>query len=478
MSLKKQAVSGMVWTFAQQFGTQIIYFVISLLLARLLTPSDFGTIAMFTVVISISSALIEGGMVSSLIRTLNADDTDLSTVFWFNVSIAIVMYFVVFASAPLIADFYKLKSLTNIIRVYAIILIIKSFISVQAIRFVKSLDFKTSFKIQLPSLIIGGSLGILLAYNGFGVWSLVIFPLTQSLISSVQYWFYSDWRPSFLFDNKKFKYHFNFGYKMTLSSLLVTIFSNINAIIIGKMFSPAQLGYYNRAENLKQLPVTNLSTALNKVTFPLFAKLSHDNIKLKEVYKKLMKVVIFIIAPVLFLSIVIAEPLIRFLLTEKWLPAVPYFQILALTGILHPIHAYNLNILMVKGKSDLFLRLEIIKKVLVSAILFFSLQYGIFGILWGQVVFSILAFFINTFYTGKILKYGSIQQIADLLPVLFLSVIIAVAFHYLDFYFFKDFKDIVRLGCICSAYSFFYLGFALVLKFKEVNYIKDLLKNT
>ena len=476
MSLKKQALSGLIWTFAQQFGTQLIYFVISIVLARLLLPSDFGTIAMFTVVISIASALVDGGMASSLVRSENVDDDDLSTVFWFNVGTACALYLIIFLTAPLIASFYKLELLIPIIRVYALSIVIKSFTSVQAIRFVKNLDFKTSFKIQLPSLLIGGALGILFAYNGFGVWALVLYPIIQSIISTVQYWLYSTWRPSFIFKKDKFKYHFNFGYKMTLSGLLDTTFNNIYTIVIGKMFSPAQLGFYNRADNLKQLPVSNLSNALNKVTFPLFSKLSHDNIKLKEVYKKLMKVVIFIIAPVLSISIVIAEPLIRFLLTDKWLPAVPYFQILAISGILYPIHAYNLNILMVKGKSNLFLKLEIIKKLLISLVLIFSLQFGIFGILWGQVFISVAAFFINTYYTGKILNYGSLQQIIDLMPILILSAAVAILFYFLDLYFFRSFVDITRLIIVSSGFSAVYLAFTWLLKFKEIDYIKNLLK--
>lgn len=476
MSLKKQALSGMIWTFAQQFGTQLIYFVISVVLARVLNPSDFGIIAMFTVVISVAAALVDGGMASSLVRSGEVDDDDLSTVFWFNVSTAIFLYIIIFFAAPLIASFYKLLPLVPIIRVYAISIIIKSFTSVQAIRFVKNLDFKTSFKIQLPSLFIGGAAGILFAYIGFGVWALVLYPIIQSIISSAQYWFYSKWRPSFTFKKDKFRYHFNFGYKMTLSGLLDTTFNNIYTIVIGKMFSPAQLGFYNRADNLKQLPVSNLSNALNKVTFPLFSKLSHDNIKLKEVYKKLMKVVIFIIAPVLSISIVIAEPLIRFLLTDKWLPAVPYFQILAISGILYPIHAYNLNILMVKGKSNLFLKLEIIKKLLISLVLIFSLKFGIFGILWGQVFISIAAFFINTYYTGKILKYGSIQQIADLTPILILSAVIAILFYFIDDYLFKNFADILRLIIVSFGFGIVYLATSWLLKFKEIHYIKDLLK--
>ena len=476
MSLKKQAISGLVWTFGQQFGTQLINFVISLLLARVLFPSDFGTIAMFSVVISICSTLVDGGMASSLIRSNDADDSDLSTVFWFNVITSTLLYLLVFLIAPLIAKFYKLDLLTPIIRVYGLLLIIKSLTTVQAIRFTKDLDFKTSFKIQLPSLIIGGFSGVLFAYYGLGVWALVYYPLIQGAISTIQYWIYSDWKPSFVFNKTKFRYHFNFGYKMTLSSLLETIFNNIYTVIIGKAFSPTQLGYYSRADNLKQLPITNLSNALNKVTFPLFAKLGNDDIKLREVYKKIMKLVIFIIAPVLLMAIIMAEPLIRFLLTEKWLPAVPYFQILSLAGILYPIHSYNLNILMVKGKSNLFLIFEIIKKILIVCVLLISIKYGILGILWGQVFTSCISFFINSHYSGKLIKYGSFQQLADLLPILGLSGLIAVVLYWLDYYYFKNISDFLRMVIICGSFTTVYLALVWALKFKEITYLKEILK--
>lgn len=476
MSLKKQALSGLVWTFGQQFGTQLINFIISLILARVLIPSDFGIIAMFSVVISVSTTLVDGGMASSLIRSNDADDADLSTVFWFNIFTSLILYILIFSFAPLIAKFYKLALLVPIIRVYGLLLIIKSLTTVQAIRFTKDLDFKTSFKIQLPSLIIGGILGVALAYYGFGVWALVYYPLIQSLISTIQYWIYSDWKPSLIFNKVKFKYHFNFGYKMTISSLLETIFNNIYTIIIGKIFSPTQLGYYSRADNLKQLPITNLSNALNKVTFPLFAKLGNDDLKLREVYKKIMKLVIFIIAPILLMTIIIAEPLIRFLLTEKWLPAVPYFQILSLAGILYPIHSYNLNILMVKGKSDLFLKLEIVKKILIVCVLIFSLNYGIMGILWGQVFTSCVSFFVNSHYSGKIIKYGSFQQLTDLMPTLLLAGLIASMLYWFDFYWLKKITDLLRMLIICISFTSIYLASVWVLKFKEITYLKEILK--
>ncbi len=476
MSLKKQAVSSMIWTFSQQFGTQLITFAVSVILARLLLPSDFGTIAMFTVVMSVASALVDGGMSSSLIRSTNVDDRDLSTIFWFNLGVAVVMYIIIFLTAPLIADFYKVEILTPVIRVYSLSIIIKSLTAVQSTRFVKAMDFKTLFKIQLPSLIIGAVSGVVMAYSGFGIWSLVFYPIIQSVVGGIQLWFYSKWKPLLIFDQAKFKEHFGFGYKMTLSGLLDTVFRNIYTILIGKYFSSADLGYYNRADNLKQLPVANLSTALNKVTFPLFAKLKDDDLKLKEVYQKLMKLVIFVIAPVLFLMMVVAEPMIRFLLTDKWLPAVPYLKVLALSGILFPIHSYNLNILNVKGRSDLFLKLEFWKKGLQIITLLVSVPFGVIGIVWGQVIFSALAFFINTHYTGKYLKYGSLQQLRDLLPVILLCAVMALVIYLADQSIFYKWLDLPRLLVLTFLYAAFYLGTVWIFKFKEINYLKDLLK--
>lgn len=476
MSLKKQAVSGLIWTFAQQFGAQLISFTVGIILARILLPSDFGVIAMFGVVIALAGAIIDGGMASSLIRTKEIDQSDLSTVFWFNIATSFLLYIIIFITAPFIAQFYKVEILTPVIRVYSLTLIISSFGSVQNMRFVKDMDFRTGFKIQLPSLIIGGISGVIMAWKGLGIWTLVFYPLIQSTISVIQLWLYSKWRPSFIFDKVKFKYHFNYGYKLTISDLLNTLFKNSYTIIIGKYFSPTDLGFYNRADSLKQLPVSNLSTALNKVTFPLFAKISNDDGKLREVYKRLMKVVIFIIAPILCLMAAVAEPLIRFILTDKWLPSVPYFQVLVIAGILYPVHAYNLNILKVKGRTDLFFKLEIYKKILMVLVLIFSVHFGVMGIVWGQILTSTLAFFINSYYTGKILNYTSIHQSLDLLPTILLAGIIGIGVYYIDQQYFEDFPDYLRLLVIGVIFAMAYLSTVYMLKFKEINYIKELIK--
>lgn len=476
MSLKKLAVSGMVWTFAEQFGTQLISFVIGIFLARLLLPSDFGTIAMFGVMMGIASILIDGGFASSLIRTSDINEKDLSTVFWFNVIASVILYIIIYIIAPYVAAFYKLELLTTVIRAYCTILIISSFVAIQRIRFVKNLNFKQSFIIKLPSLIIGGICAIILAYKGYGVWALVYSAILQSCISTIQYWLYSNWRPKMIFDKTKFLYHFNFGYKMTLSGILEIVFVNIYTIIIGKLYSPLQLGYYNRADSLQQLPVSNISNALNKVTYPLFAKMSHDDAKLKIVYQQLLRVVIFIIAPVLIAMVVLAQPLFSFLLTDKWLPAVPYFQILAIAGILYPIHAYNLNVLQVKGRSDLFLKLEVFKKITVVAIILVSYQFGIYGLLWGQVISSVIAFFINTYYTGRFINYTGWQQALDLMPSLLLAAFCGGILFLSIYYLFVNFNNLSTLIIGASIYSILYLGGSWIFRFKEINYIKELIK--
>lgn len=466
----------MVWTFGQQFSSQLVSFGISVILARLLLPSDFGAIAMFSVLTSIASSIVDSGMASSLIRSKDINDKDLSTVFWFNLLTSFFLYSVIFLIAPLVADFYNLPVLKNVIRVYSITLIINALVTVQGVTFLKKLDFKTGFKVQIPSQIIGGLSGIFFAYNGFGIWSIVYYNIIQTTVSTIQLWIYSNWKPSLVFSNEKFKEHFAFGYKLTLSGLLNTIFNNIYTVIIGKIFSAVQLGFYNRADTLKQLPVTNLSNALNKVTFPLFSKIKDNDEKLKEVYKRLMKVVVFIITPVLSVMIVVATPLINLVFTEKWLQAVPYFQVLALTGVLYPIHSYNLNILKVKGRTDLFLILEMIKKALIVIVLVVSLKYGIMGLIWGQVISSFLAFFINTYYTGKFLNYGPVKQFLDLTPTLLISGILATMMYYLRKYFLTGYVDIIQILIITFSYIVLYMSIALIFKFDELKYIKELIK--
>lgn len=432
MSLKKQALSGVFWSFLQLFSTQVIGFIVSIILARLLRPSEFGLIAMLGIFISIGTTLINSGLTQSLIRSENIDEEDFSTVFIFNLIGSLFIYGFIFVTAPVIATFYKQELLTSIIRVYSVTFIINAFSAIQTTRLNKKLDFKTQMKVSIPSLIIGSTVGIAMALNNYGVWSLVWSAVIQSLMATIQMWYWTKWKPVWAFNWKKFNYHFHYGVKLMFSGILDTVFRNAYSVIIGKFFAPAQVGFYNRADSLQMLPAGTISSIITKVSFPLFASIQNDDERLKSIFKRIMQMVIFLVTPTLVLMGVLAEPLFRFLFTEKWLPAVPYFQILCVNGVLYPIHGYNLQILNVKGRSDLFLKLEIIKKILVVVVILISFQFGIFGLLYGSVTTSLICFFINAYYSGKFINYTAWQQTKDLLPIIMLSLLIGLIVYYFD----------------------------------------------
>ncbi len=477
MSLRKKATTGIVWTFAQQFGNQLIGFIVSVVLARILLPAEFGLIGMIAVFIAIGNTLLHSGLTKSLIRGEDLDQRDYSTVFYFNLIASVLVYFFIFFLAPLIADFYEEQILVDILRVYCFTFIISAFSAVQLARLTKRMDFKTQTIVAIPAAIIGGIVGIFLALNGYGVWSLVWSSLITSLVNAFQLWFYSEWTPVLLFNVKKFKSHFNYGYKLTISELLDRVFNNLFIIVIGKYFSAAQVGFYTRAETMNQLPVNNISNALNKVTFPLFVSIQNDNIRLKRVYKKLMQMVVFIISPILIFLAVLAEPTFRFLFTEKWLPAVPYFQILCVTGILFPIHSYNLNILNVKGRSDLFLKLELIKKAIIIVTIIITIPFGIIALLYGQVFISILAFIVNSKYTGRFINYSALQQTRDVIPIIALATFAGGVIFIFDYFTFFSQLDIIRIICGGIVGTLTYLILAYLLKFESLFEAKKLLFN-
>lgn len=421
MSLKKKAVSGLIWTFTQQFSVQAINVVIGIVLARVLTPGIFGLIGMLTVFIAIGTSLMDSGMTSSLIRTNDATQNDYSTVFFVNLIFSVLLYCILYACAPLIADFYHQPILSPITRVYTLSFIIRAFVGVQTTKLTKEMRFKEQMFMQIPSTIAGGLLGVFLAYKGYGVWSLVWMNLAQSSLFTIQHWIFSGWTPSLIIDRSRLKYHLHFGYKLTISGLIDAVYANIYRIVIGRYFSASDVGYYSQARNLQMLPINNISNALNKVTYPLFASVKNDNVKLKEAYRKLLHQVIFWVAPMMLLAIVVAKPLFILLLTDKWLPAVPFFQLLCLSGILYPFHTYNLNILNVKGRSDLFLKLEIIKKVFITVGIAVSIFYGIYALLYFQVIASVFAFCVNTWYSGKFIDYSGRQQMMEAMPAILVA---------------------------------------------------------
>ena len=423
MSLKKQALSGIKWTFLQQFSVQIINFVVQIILARLLMPEMFGLIAMIVILISIGQTLMDSGMTSSLIRTQNPGQTDYSTVFITNLFMSIVVYGVVFFLAPHISQFYNQVILTDIIRVFAITFVIRALVAVHIAKLTKEMNFKLQMKLQIPSSVTSGIVGVYMAYQGYGVWSLVCLNLVQALTFALHTWLSVSWKPSLIFNIDRFKYHFSFGYKLTLAGLIDVIFNDAYRILIGKFFSPAAVGYFHQAEIMRLFPVQQISTVVTKVTYPLFSKMNSDE-ALKSAYKITMKLVLILVIPIMLALILLAEEWFKFLFGEKWLPAVPYFQILALASIVRPISEYNLNILKVKGRSDLFLKLEIFKKIIGVILLVISLNFQVIGLVISLTVFSFISFIINMYFSGKLISYSIFEQIRDTFNLYFLGIII------------------------------------------------------
>ncbi len=474
--LRKKALHGLGWTFSHQLGVQLIKFSVSILLARLLTPDMFGIIGIITVVMNLGTVIIQGGLSYSLIRTENPDEVDYSTVFLMNMAVSLVIYAIILAGAPLLAAYFHQPALIGPIRVYGISLVVSALSMVQQTRLTKTMAFKTLMVVALPSLLIGGIVGIICAWYGLGVWSLVWMNLTQTAINTVLLWVRSDWRPSVIFSKAKFLHHLVFGYRLTLSALLFTGYKNLVSVLIGRYFSAAQLGFYTRAQTMKQLPVDSLSEALNKVTFPLFASIQNDDVQLRSAYQKLMKQVLFWVCPVMVFSGVLGEPLFRFLLTEKWLPAVPYFQILCITGIMYPIHAYNLNILNVKGRSDLFFRLEIIKVTVGIVFIFIGLQYGIYGLLVAEVLLDFFAFLVNTHYSGRFIQYTALQQLKDIAPTFALGILAGAGVYFTD-YTLSHQHDLLRLMLAGGAGATVYFGMAHLLRMDAWNDFREVIRS-
>lgn len=476
MSLKQKTLAGLFWTFSQQFSVQLINFAVQVILARILLPAEFGLIGMLTIFISIGNSLIDSGLTSSLIRTPDANQRDYSTVFFINLAGSFIIYAILFSSAPLIARFYEQDGLTAIIRVYTISFLLRAFIGVQTTRLTKEMNFRAQMFMQIPSVIGGGITGILLAYWGYGVWSLVWMNLVQAFLFTVQHWIFTGWRPSLIFDWERFRYHFKFGYKLTLAGLLNAVYQNLYSLIIGKYFSATQLGYYTRAQTMQMFPVQNLSTALNKVTYPMFATIQNDDKRLKGVYRKLMQQVLFWVTPLMIVLAITAEPLFRLLLTEKWLPAVPYFRILCVTGILFPLQFYNLNILNVKGRSDLAFKLELVKKAFTTIGVFCAIPFGIYGLLYFQVLSSCFSFIVNSWYSGRLIDFSMQDQLFELLPIFLLAILPGVLSWALDHFLLQPLHagDFARILTVGVAYFSLYLSMSYLTRMTVIIDLRQL----
>jgi len=418
MSLKQKTVTGIFWSSVERFSVQGIQLVLQTIIARILHPSDYALIAMLAIFLAISRSFIDSGFSNALIQKQNRTDVDFSTVFYFNILVGFFFYFILFFTSPYIAAFYNAPILADLTKVVAINVIFNSLIVVQRARLTINLDFKTQTKVSLLSVIISGIIGIGMAYKGFGVWALAIQSVVATGIIMILLWIYSRWIPQKVFSISSFKKMFSFGSKLLLSGLMDTIYSNIYTLVIGKKFSKVDLGYYTYADNITQFPSSNVTGVLQRVTFPVLSSIQDNDEKLKEIYRKFLCLSAFIIFPLMIGLSAIAEPLVRLVLTDKWSGSILLLQILCLAQMWYPVHAINLNLLQVKGRSDLLLRVEIVKKTIGVLLLCITLPIGIVAMCWGLVAASLIGLFINTYYTGKLIQVGYLRQMKDLLPIL------------------------------------------------------------
>ncbi len=421
-SLRTKTINGVIWTFIEQLSVRGISFIVQIFLARLLFPQDFGLIAMLTIFVSIGEALTDSGITSSLIRKQNLTQNDYSTVFYLNFLVSVFVYFVLFLIAPYVSIFYDQPVLTPVLRAYSLVIILKALIGVQRTILIKEMNFRAIVKIQTPSLILAGIVGIVLARNGYGIWALVYFYLLQNLLATIQFWLYSKWKPILIFDKACLKEHFNFGYKLGLSSIISSFFSDLNNVLIGKFFGVDLLGVYNRAYVMQNLPSFIFSRSLSRITFPLFSKLQDDSKKLRVAYKKVVLNAIFWLCPLFTILFFCSENLFRILLTDKWLAAVPFFKVLCIVGIFFPLQTYNLNVVNAVGRSDLYLKATIIKRIINVVGVLVALKIGIWALVIFEAINSFLAYIINSSFAGKFINYTTYQQILDILPTLFLSI--------------------------------------------------------
>lgn len=473
MSLRNQSISAFFWASGQQISTLVLNLSVSIFLARILNPVEFGLIGMITIIVSLGSSLMNGGLTSSLIRTKDASDIEYSTIFFTNVIFSLIIYGVIFLIAPLIALFYDRPMLLNIIRVYALSIVIFSFSTVQLAKLTKELQFKKTMIIQLPSIFIAGVVGILMAVNGYGVWSLVWMYLIQAFVNTLLLWFKSGWRPKLEYSYLEFKKHFSFGFSIAMSGSLHSVYSNIYNLVIGKYFSAIQLGYYTRSFTLAQLPIYNLQDVLDRVTYPVLSRLQDDNEKLRVAYKQIIQSVLLLILPILALGVILGTPLFSFFLTDKWLPAAPYFKLICIGGMFFPLSMNNLNILKIKGKSGLVLRLGIVEKIVITIGIFLTIPFGIMGLLYFQIASSMCAFLMNGYFSGGLIKYSLGEQILDILKVVMIIVIAGIPTYFIYSLFRYQISDI---AIIFSCTLFFLIIYVLTIFIVDKNLLTNIKK--
>ena len=422
-SLKKKTIGGLIWSFGDLIGNQGIQFLIQIILARLLLPEHFGLIGMILIFIALSNSLVDSGFTQALIRERHANQTDYSTVFYFNLVVSFLIYLILFLAAPAISRFFGEPQLVALVRVLSIGIVINAFAVIPKAMFAKEVNFKTQAKINLSSSILFGLFAVGLALAGYGVWSLVLRQLSMNAIQSLLFTVTKKWVPSLVFSLASFKRLFGFGWKLLVSGMIDTFYTNVYFLIIGRQYSAAQLGYYTNASRFSEIVSQNLAATILRVTYPVLSSIQDEHERLKQSYKNITRLAAFLIFPVMVGMAAIGEPLVLLVFGEKWLPMVPYFQLLSIAGMLYPILALDLSILQVKGRSDLYLYLEIINKLSLTILLFLVvwLELGVIGLIGAAILNTYFEFFVNSHVSKREVAYPAMEKLGDLLPVYLLS---------------------------------------------------------
>ena len=468
------AFKNFLWRFAERSGAQIIQFVVFILLARILEPEAFGTIALLMVFIAVLQVFINSGFGTALIQKKDTDDTDFSSVFYFNISMCIFLYVLMFFSAPFIASFYKDLSLIPLIRVLALLFIISGVRNIQQAYVSKNMLFKKFFFSTLGGTIISALIGVGMAYKGYGVWALVIQAVTKEAIDTLILWVTVDWRPKLLFSLERLKGLFSFGWKMLISGLIDTVYNNLRQLIIGKMYTRIDLAFYNKGNAIPNLVITNINSSISSILLPVMSK-EQDNIeKVKNITRKSIQLSTYIIAPIMVGMGVTSYSFVPLLLTEKWLPCIPFLWVFCFTYTFYPIHTANLSAIQALGRSDLFLKLEIIKKAVGLIVLVSTMWYGVMVMAYSLLLVSVISQIINSWPNKKLLNYGYLQQLKDIMPNIVLALFAGFCMYLVSF---------LNLGLISTFITqifvgyIVYVGISFILKIETFEYILNILMN-
>ena len=432
-NLKDKTIKGVAWSGIDNVAQFGVTFLVSIVLARLLSPDDYGMIGIITIFTAVCTALINGGFTTALIRKKNASNDDYNTAFIVNLGVSLLLYAVIYLCSPFIADFFHRKELVALTQVSSLGMIIGALGLVQQTRLTKRLDFKTQTKITIVASVASGIVGIVMALMGFGVWSLVAQSLTSQGLRTIFLWVANKWVPKLRFSSASFHDLFDFGWKMMVSSLIDTVWKELYQVVVGKFYSPATLGQYTRAKQFSTLFSSNLTSVIQRVTYPVLSNIQDDKERMVVAYRKIIKTTMFVSATCMFFLGAISEPLLYCLIGPKWYEAATYLPLICITGSTYPLHAINLNMLQVQGRSDLFLGLEVIKKIVGIAPLVICFFYGILPMLYTSVLTTIIAYFLNSFYSGKFLGYSSWMQIKDIAPSYGVAALVALSVFFLKY---------------------------------------------